>query len=1033
VVALHRNGLARIVDADSCVPHGDCSTQTVNIDIFAASAPPMRVVGLYKQPLQTAAVFRDAVLPVITRAISTTRANIVIGDFNGRHHWWEPGARDDAVGKVVIDWSSRCNLTCLSKEQAASVATHDNGSVLDLVFADAAARASRPKVWIDQVSAPTSDHRAVWAQFQGSAERDLPLPWRVPWNMSWDQFAVAADQVAASMQQELAPILLSSEHPQIVVNKLEEAVRTGLLHLAAMFLFKPKLSAHKPVRHSPAKRALLLKYRAVARVVYSRNRSGGLISATVRQTYLQLRSELRSLADSERATAKARSLASLNSPGISAKERWRRLKRLIPAANKCVGPVSIRHPASGILADNLRASLENLSAVFCSQSKADRQAGDLSDTTAQVENYVRALPAPNPADHVPFTVDELDAALDELDNDTATGADDVPACIIKRISVPLKCQVLALINYSKAQCVLPPIWKLGLVTPLHKGGDATVGSNFRPVAVPPVLPRTMERMVLRRIAPTLLPHLPPQQSGFQRGRSMSESLLVLMHAATEALRASSFRPVAFLDLAKAYDSVWHDGLLFKLARLGLSVNDILWIKALICDRSYRIRWNGVLSAAYSTTAGLGQGMVLACLLFIIFIYDLNEAVKGVAALQSADDLCIIPESLGAQGIPELQAAISELSAYLARWRLTLSPAKSSIVVFKNNGLRVPAFTVSAGSVLIPQTNQVKYLGVVVDSSVSFTFHRNQQLAKAKRLAGMMKWALLSGTSGWVVPIGPCITIVRAILQPTLLYASEFWLVGAAQMQKSLNRCLANVLNVSLRLPSRAPARGMLAECGIVDCATDCEARLLSLVSRVLTVAGPTPAKYLLGLEIAHATGHEVPERIMTIGERAAELRLKWQLPLAVSRRVLRDRKRLLTFSTWQNDPKPAVLSQVLTEFGPAMYLSRDNESIPIRAACRFGTLLTQQRRALISSDGGVDPSCPSCPGVIQTVDHLMLDCPDLQVQRLSAVAALTTAGIAFSSSILRGQVNLVPPQLRSTSLRLSMPFLRVIYEKTFVP
>ena len=63
----------------------------------------------------------------------------------------------------------------------------------------------------------------------------------------------------------------------------------------------------------------------------------------------------------------------------------------------------------------------------------------------------------------------------------------------------------------------------------------------------------------------------------------------------------------------------------------------------------------------------------------------------------------------------------------------------------------------------------------------------------------------------------------------------------------------------------------------------------------------------------------------------------------------------------------------------------------------------------------------------------MLDCPDLQVQRLSAVAALTTAGIAFSSSILRGQVNLVPPQLRSTSLRLSMPFLRVIYEKTFVP
>jgi len=97
-------------------------------------------------------------------------------------------------------------------------------------------------------------------------------------------------------------------------------------------------------------------------------------------------------------------------------------------------------------------------------------------------------------------------------------------------------------------------------------------------------------------------------------------------------------------------------------------------------------------------------MVLVCLLFIIFIYDLNEAVSGVAGLQSVDDLCIIPESLGAQGIPELQTAITEPSAYLARWRLTLSPANSSIEVFKNNGLRVPAFTVSAGSILIPQSD-----------------------------------------------------------------------------------------------------------------------------------------------------------------------------------------------------------------------------------------------------------------------------------------------------------------------------------------
>jgi len=181
VVALHRNGLARIVDADTFVLHGDCSTQAVNIDIFAASAPPMRVVGLYKQPLQTDAVFRDALLPVITKAISTTRANMVIGDFNGRHHWWGPGARDMLSAKSWwIGLHGATSRACPRNKLHQSQRTTTD-QYLDLVFADAAARASRP-VWIDQLSAPTSDHRAVWAKFQGS---DLPLPWRVPWNMSW--------------------------------------------------------------------------------------------------------------------------------------------------------------------------------------------------------------------------------------------------------------------------------------------------------------------------------------------------------------------------------------------------------------------------------------------------------------------------------------------------------------------------------------------------------------------------------------------------------------------------------------------------------------------------------------------------------------------------------------------------------------------------------------------------------------------------------------------------------------------------------
>jgi len=173
------------------------------------------------------------------------------------------------------------------------------------------------------------------------------------------------------------------------------------------------------------------------------------------------------------------------------------------------------------------------------------------------------------------------------------------------------------------------------------------------------------------------------------------------------MRAASFRPVAFLDCQKAYDSVWLDALLFKLSKVGLPMVDLLWIKALVYGRSYRVRWNGLLSAPYFTTAGLGQGMVLSCLLFVIYIYDLSESVRRAAVLQSADDLCVVPESMRPRSIEDLQAAMSELCAYLMKWRLTLSPAKSGVLTFKNPNLRVPHFVIAAHGIPIPGVMQVK--------------------------------------------------------------------------------------------------------------------------------------------------------------------------------------------------------------------------------------------------------------------------------------------------------------------------------------
>ena len=120
------------------------------------------------------------------------------------------------------------------------------------------------------------------------------------------------------------------------------------------------------------------------------------------------------------------------------------------------------------------------------------------------------------------------------------------------------------------------------------------------------------------------------QSGFRPGDSTTNQLLYLVneiHEAFENPKSLEVRAV-FLDFSKAFDKVWHDGLIFKLKQNGISGSLLMFFQNYLNNRKQRVVLNGSFSSYSTVESGVPQGSVLGPLLFLIYINDLERNIKS---------------------------------------------------------------------------------------------------------------------------------------------------------------------------------------------------------------------------------------------------------------------------------------------------------------------------------------------------------------------------------------------------------------------
>ena len=180
--------------------------------------------------------------------------------------------------------------------------------------------------------------------------------------------------------------------------------------------------------------------------------------------------------------------------------------------------------------------------------------------------------------------------------------------------------------------IYPDMWKIANVTPIFKKGDKQLIKNYRPISLLPICGKILEKIIFNDLYAYLHTNnlITKNQSGFRPGDSTTNQLLYLLdeiHQAFDSTKSLEVRAV-FLDISKAFDKVWHDGLIFKLEQNRISGNLLRLLQNYLNDRKQRVVINGSYSDHSNIESGVPQGSVLGPLLFLVYINDLERNIKS---------------------------------------------------------------------------------------------------------------------------------------------------------------------------------------------------------------------------------------------------------------------------------------------------------------------------------------------------------------------------------------------------------------------
>lgn len=728
---------------------------------------------------------------------------IILGDFNSKHLFFGC-KRTDYAGEVLFDIAEDCNLHLVNDTGEATyqrwsgiVNQHQYSEVLDFIFVTRPILAMVQKCEVK--GDLTSDHLPVHLELdrgRGRLDNCPPVYRRSLKNMNWQNFE---QDVIDNLQND--PSLGTPDEIDNSCDSVSAAINAAVDKNCTTVKIRPFVwrCSEKTLSLIRLKRKFRRKTQVYPdnpgyRYAYSilKNRVQKLVKEEKRQSYMQYCETL----NEERG-----------------KGFWQAFHRVTGSGNRkhSSGKTLVYNNATAetepekadVFAQSLAKSHSTHEGpIFCNFTR--RIVGACMVRKAHMFKPLSQVANESGDDHSMLeniSAQEIWSVISKCKKNSSPGADCISYNILNKCPLGLHETLAQIFNRCLEIGYFPKPWKSALGVMLPKPGkDHSNPASYRPISLLSCIGKTFERVLTNRVTNDL------DSKGFfnrwQRAyRKKCEGVEHIHRLVSEGRAAISKKwctGAIFLDVEKAFDSVWHDGLRYKLSNIGLPVKMVRILSSFIRDRNISVRQGQTISNPVELKAGTPQGSVLSPLLFLIYVNDLAVDPRDqVHVSQFADDLGFWTSAKSIQYVQaRLQRALTKLEDWCSMWRIKINAGKSQVILF-NRRIKPTPFQLSLFGVRLDPQPQAKLLGVTLDTRLTLKAHIDSICDRAtKRIRLLYK---IRGT-GWGADSACIMLIYKMYIRPLFEYGA----VAIADCSATALARYQRLQNWALRVAFRQP-------------------------------------------------------------------------------------------------------------------------------------------------------------------------------------------------------------------------------------
>lgn len=410
----------------------------------------------------------------------------------------------------------------------------------------------------------------------------------------------------------------------------------------------------------------------------------------------------------------------------------------------------------------------------CSPSTQECDPVHIQRVEAEVNNLKSQ---PITTDPLSVSTDEIQSIIKGLKVKKAPGMDGISNQAIKHLPFQVLNLLILIFNACFDHCYFPKSFKEATVIGIPKPGKPlNIPSSHRPISLLKTMSKLFERIILSHLKKHLFPTdgpplIIPHQFGFRAKHSCPQQVHRIVEFILSGFYPKRKKTIAvFFDVAKAFDKVWHDGLIYKLFKLGLSDRLTRMVASYLENRTFRFRHEGTMSSPHLLKAGVPQGSALSPLLYSVYTNDIPIPKNSVQLSLFADDTALYVQGQRMSSIiPKLQTSVNELAEWFKKWRIDVNPDKSSAIRFdvkRRNKLDDPPVRMQGTPV--PWQRTAKYLGVLLDMRLTFGPHIQKVTRTARFYLGRLN-SMLGRHSK--MSLRNKRTLYKVCIRPVMTYAA----------------------------------------------------------------------------------------------------------------------------------------------------------------------------------------------------------------------------------------------------------------------